>query len=385
LKKDINKPRLLAIGITSNEIVTGLSVAFDTFIEGLKEHSVEFVLIDAGVGMSINKTGVFSFSRMVGVFSVLFRFLFYLKRSDIVYVTMGCSMLGFMRDFFIILMVNIFNRKLVFHLHGGGYYDFYHGSSTCLKFIIRRALNSVNKIIILGELLRNQFGFLSSDYGPEIVVVPNGLSSKAKSIQRYKKISKGEPLRFLYLSNMIASKGYLQVLEACRILKAKKINFTCDFAGEFMGVGSLSDKTSPAIARNNFFELIARYKLNNEVRYHGVVKGQTKEDLFLGTHVFILPTLYGGEGQPISIIEALSYGIPVVATRFRGIPEQIKDGYNGILIDVPNPTNIVEALHLIISNSDYYSNMSRQAYKSYKEKFTREQYLERLISVVMST
>lgn len=374
---------MLAIGITSNHIVTGLSVAFDTFIEGLQERAIEYILVDAGVGTSIDRAGIFSIKRMFGVFVVLFRFLLNLKNTDIVYVTMGASRLGFLRDLFIIFITKLFNRKLVFHLHGGGYYDFYQGNPLWFKFVIRTALNRVDRIIVLGELLRNQFSFLSSKYGPEIVVVPNGLPIDAISIGEHKAILLGEPLKLLYLSNMILSKGYLQVLEACKILKNKKINFTCDFAGEFMSTGSTSDSMGPNFARDHFFDLIKEYKLTNNVCFHGVVRGNEKQKLFLDAHIFLLPTQYSGEGQPISIIEALSYGMPVVATRFRGIPEQVEDGLDGILIDTPNPVNIAGAIEQITHNHDRFEAMSQHAHKTFKERFTREQYLERLIPAVL--
>ena len=60
------------------------------------------------------------------------------------------------------------------------------------------------------------------------------------------------------------------------------------------------------------------------------IAGDEKEKLYSEADIFLLPTYYLGEGQPISIIEALSYGLPVISTNFRGIPEQIKNNENGI-------------------------------------------------------
>ncbi len=382
---DKSKYRILAVGVTSNEIVTGLSVAFDAFIEGLDERSIEYTLVDAGVGASVNNAGVFSTNRMLGVFLVLFRIFKGLVKTDIVYVTMGASRLGFIRDLFIILMTALFKRRLVFHLHGGGYGDFYQRCPSLLKFIIRHTLNSVDKIIVLGDLLRNQFNFLSENNRQKIVVVANGLPIKDTPAQEFKTISADKPLKFLYLSNMIPSKGYLQVLEVCKILKINKVNFVCDFAGEFMSTGSVNDSVNPDLARNHFFDLISKYDLRDEVKYHGVVRGNEKQKLFSETNIFLLPTNYSGEGQPISIIEALSYSVPVIATRFRGIPEQIEDGENGILIDSASPSDIIAAIEKMTKTSRVYEKMSAHAYHVFKEKFTREQYLNRLVSTVLST
>ena len=382
---DKSKYRVLAVGVTSKKIVTGLSMAFDTFIEGLDERSIEYTLVDAGVGTSINNAGVLSIKRMFGVFLVLFRIFKGLRNTDIVYVTMGASRLGFVRDLFIILMTVLFKRKLVFHLHGGGYGDFYQGCPSLLKFIIRHALNSVDKIIVLGDLLRNQFSFLSESHHQKIVVVANGLPIKYAPAQEFKTISADKPLKILYLSNMIPSKGYLQTLEACKLLKSNNLNFVCDFAGEFMSTGSVNDRVNPDSARNDFFDLISKYNLRDEVNYHGMVRGNEKQKLFREANIFLLPTNYSGEGQPISIIEALSYSVPVIATRFRGIPEQIEDGKNGILIDSASPSNIINAIEKMTKSSKVYEKMSSHAYHIFQEKFTRDQYLDRLISAVLST
>ena len=379
------KCRVLAVGVTSKEIVTGLSMAFDTFIEGLDERSIEYTLVDAGVGASINNAGVFSTNRMIGVFLVLFRIFKGLVKADIVYVTMSASRLGFIRDLFVILMTALFKRKLIFHLHGGGYGDFYQGCPSLLKFIIRYAFNFVDKIIVLGDLLRNQFSFLSENNRQKIVVVANGLPVKDTPAQEFKTISVDRPLKILYLSNMIPSKGYLQTLEACKLLKSNNVNFICDFAGEFMSTGSVNDRVNPDSARNDFFELISKYDLLEEVNYHGVVRGIEKQKLFREANIFLLPTNYSGEGQPISIIEALSYSVPVIATRFRGIPEQVEDGENGILIDSASPADIISAIENMTKASSIYEKMSAHAYHVFKEKFTREQYLNRLISTVLST
>ncbi len=369
--------------MTSRQIVAGSSVAFDTFIEGLRERSIPHWVIDAGVGVSVKRTGVFSVRRMLGVVAVLLKFLCHLRHADIVYVTMGNSCFGFMRDFFIVHITAFFHRHLVFHLHAGSYSDFYRRSSPLLKVIIRRTLNRVDTLIVLGELLRDQFNFLSREHGPEIVVVPNGLPGEVTPMQAFKKLPDEKPLRLLYLSNMIPSKGYLQVLEACRILMDRdQIHFVCDFAGEFISMGSSSDGVEPNQARNQFFGFIEQFGLMDAVHYHGIVQGRKKQELLSGAHIFLLPTKFPHEAQPICIIEALSQGVPVIATRFRGIPEQIEDGENGILLDLPTPKNIVDAIEVIINNRENYQRMSCRAHEIFKERFTREQYLDRLTSAV---
>ena len=86
--------------------------------------------------------------------------------------------------------------------------------------------------------------------------------------------------------------------------------------------------------------------------------GDEKEKLYSEADIFLLPTYYLGEGQPISIIEALSYGLPVISTNFRGIPEQIKNNENGILLERSDGKSIATAIETIISDISIYEKMS---------------------------
>ena len=87
--------------------------------------------------------------------------------------------------------------------------------------------------------------------------------------------------------------------------------------------------------------------------------------------VFILPTNY--EGMPISIIEALSYGKPVVASAVGGLPE-ILNGENGYAVE-NTVSAFQEAIDMTIENENIYSSMSQKARQTYLEHFTIDKML----------
>jgi glycosyltransferase involved in cell wall biosynthesis len=191
-------------------------------------------------------------------------------------------------------------------------------------------------------------------------------------------------LRLLYLSNMIPSKGYPQVLEACRVLKQRgRIEFVCDFAGEFVSVGATSDAIAPAEAKRRFLGKIESYDLGDTVRYHGFVGPTAKDRLLADAHVLVLPTRYPGEGQPISIIEGLGRGIPVVSTCHAGIPEMVEDGRNGILLDDPTGEGIADAIEAVASDAERYTQMSACALEIFEARFTKDRYVDDLIAVIL--
>ena len=106
------------------------------------------------------------------------------------------------------------------------------------------------------------------------------------------------------------------------------------------------------------------------------------KNLLSRAHVFVLPTSYPWEGQPISIIEALAYATPVVATPYRGIPEQVIDGLNGYLIPPGNPQEIARAVGKILQSPDHYQELSQNALTHFQDHFKREVHLQALIKAI---
>ncbi len=143
------------------------------------------------------------------------------------------------------------------------------------------------------------------------------------------------PLRLLYLSNMIASKGYLDVLEAVRLLAARGLDLHADFVGRW---------TSDA-DRAGFGQRVEAAGLAGVVTHHGGVSDRAQiKALHLQADVFLLPSYYPTEAQPLALIEALNAGTPVVATRHAGIPDMVRDDQEARLVPPRAPEAIVQAV-----------------------------------------
>lgn len=83
--------------------------------------------------------------------------------------------------------------------------------------------------------------------------------------------------------------------------------------------------------------------LTDRVRFLGVVRGQAKEQFFRDIDALCLPSY--GENLPISLLEAMGYGRPVIATSVGGVPEMVRDGTDGWLVtpgDVPRLTAVLD-------------------------------------------
>jgi glycosyltransferase involved in cell wall biosynthesis len=95
------------------------------------------------------------------------------------------------------------------------------------------------------------------------------------------------------------------------------------------------------------------------------------ETLLSKSQIFVLVSHY--EGLPISILEAMRAGLPVIATRVNGIPEQVVDGVTGLLVPHEDVNALVEAITTLIKDPDMRRRMGSEGAKKLTKEFTLEQ------------
>ncbi len=378
----IGKRSTLLIGPLSKE-PTGLSMAFSIVVRSFENSGKDFAIINTETTDKSRQIGAFSFKRALEIIGLLFLYWYKLLSAERVYLLIGLSFVSFWRDFLIIWPAFILKRRIVLHAHTGGYHNFYGSQSELMKRIISKTLSCANKIIILGEDLREQFYFLP-DRKEKLITVPNCASIELEQTKvKKKRLAKSEPIKLLFLSNLIESKGYLDCLEAAKILTYEKhIPIQFSFCGR-----AILHKFSPGFMTekeilDHFFQQIESKGLENVVHYHGVVKGQEKSRLLSDSHIFVLPTYYAWEGQPISILESLSFGLPIISTPYRGIPGMVIDQYNGFFVEPKNPLQIAEKIEKLWRDPCLYTMMSTNAVDYFQKNFTHQQHLEKLLPII---
>ncbi len=83
------------------------------------------------------------------------------------------------------------------------------------------------------------------------------------------------------------------------------------------------------------------------------------------TDVFVMPSIL--EGQPVALVEAMSYGKPIIATTVGGIPELISDGRNGLLCPAQDPFSLAEKIMVLVENVSLRETLGRSARNSYEQ------------------
>lgn len=252
------------------------------------------------------------------------------SKADLFYFTISQTRGGNLRDLIIFRLLAKQKKKCLIHLHGGYYRQLVDNDMPgWQKKANYKAIKKIDGAIVLSDSLKVIFQSMLPD--EKIYVVNNCVDdefmlSEAEVTEKLQKLEDKEVLHVLYLSNFIRTKGYPEVLELAKLEKEKVESgevkrFHFDFAGKFF---EESEK--------QFFEnYIAANEIQDFITYHGVVGGEEKKDLLKNSDIFILPTRYSNEGQPISILEAYGNAMMVVTTDHAGIPDIVEDGVNGII------------------------------------------------------
>lgn len=325
--------------------VTGQTVASSALLADLSRRHVVSAIDYSRRGLV---RGFASGRHIRKVASVLWRVWRGKKGKDAVYFTITQSVAGNLKDLLIYAVSFDKLGRTVIHLHGGGLKDRIFGRSAVLAALNRLFLRRVGACVVLGESLRAVFeGMVPAG---RIHVVPNfadeDLFAPPDAIRR--KFDEIDPLRVLFLGNLITGKGHLELLEAWLEMERRTPGrVRLDFAGAFESEEE----------ERRFLETI---RGNGSVKYHGLVQGNTKRDLLFDAHILCLPTYYAYEGQPIVILEGYAAGCAVVTTRHAGIPDVFRAGENGFEVEKRSARSIAAVLEGILRSPDVLYPMARR-------------------------
>ena len=290
----------------------------------------------------------------------LIRIMIKMKKYKILHIHTA-SWWSYRRLFIIILLGKIFTRKIIIHLHGAMFHIYYQKANIFEKKIIEFGFNLADKIIVLSDWWREQISKIT-DLN-RIIVVKNAVYIKDCKKNIFKNFSR--PLNVLFMGRLEGRKGVYDVLDAAEKLSPKEVVIS------LCGDGEIS----------NVKKKVEEKGIGKWVKIMGWIDGKRKELMFKKAHIFLLPSY--NEGLPMSILEALAYGIPVISTPVGGIPEAIRDGQNGFLIPPGCHDLIVDTLRKIANNPELWKQLSLNARKTYKEKFDMK-YIEYKLRQVYS-
>jgi glycosyltransferase involved in cell wall biosynthesis len=345
------------------EPLSGVSIANQVVNEVLSEDSqFEVDLINTSYSIFDEEIGKFSFKKAFFYLTLNLN-IFKIFKHKIIYITPGQTFYGILKYGFFIILGSVFRKELIIHIHGNHLGQEYKSLNGIKRNIFYFLVSRFRKGIVLSESLKhNLTPFIDQ---ASIFCLPNFAQDYLYT--QDKKLVNDE-LRIFYLSNLMKEKGIFCLLNALKNLEKNNIIYKAKIAG------NIDQKYSKEIL-NLFTEL-------KNAEYIGVVNGDDKKNLLKWGNVFVLPTFYKMEGQPISILEAMATENLVVTTNHAGIPDIFKDKVNGYLVKKNSIKSIQDILTYIATNKSEIEKIATYNKEYFLDNFTVNSFKKNLIKII---
>lgn len=254
--------------------------------------------------------------------------------------------------------INKKNKKVIIHTHTG------HTPTIGLfiklfinvKVVVHRRVdfklnsyfskikyNHADAIIVISNAIKNMLEISGIDKS-KIYLIPSSIPNDFIEINiQPRKFPKGKIIVGTLIS-LVEHKDPLNLIEAAKIVIEKTNNIFFEIGGE----GYLMEEC---------IKKIREYKIEKNVIMKGYIKNN--KEFLKNINIYVLSSKEEGLGS--SLIEAMSFGLPLIGTDAGGIPEIIEDGVNGFVVPKENPQKLAEAIIKISNNKNLYEDFSKNS------------------------
>lgn len=247
--------------------------------------------------------------------------------------------------------------KVIFTVHGWAFTD---GVSSRLKKslyrMIEKSVRHFTDLFICVSYYDEKIGRRDKvlDSTSNVKVIHNGSTTPSEQSINY---SVHTPLRLVMIARFSPQKDQETLIKA--VTKLPKDSYKLTFVGD-----------GETLQTNK--ELVSKYGLNHNIKFVGF-KDDISDEL-IDNDVYILSTHY--EGLPISIIEAMSYGLPILATNVGGNSEMLKNNINGFLFT--SKDELADKLNYFINNPETVKKMGQESYRIFSNEYSLSQCLTKI-------
>lgn len=208
---------------------------------------------------------------------------------------------------------------------------------------------------------------LSQKLNPEkIHIIPNRINNAAKNSRR---LSDKDAIVIAITAKLHRNKGHQWALETI----ARELKRLPECRLIVIGDGP---------ERQSLENLCKKLHIEERVKFTGFV--DNPEIFYDEVDLMLLPSL--GEGIPLSLLEAMRWGLPCIASNIGGIPEIITDGFNGILVEPENSEQLIEAINKVCKpqNYEFYSKNAVNAFSRLNDYQAMIEEIERVFSAAIN-
>lgn len=262
---------------------------------------------------------------------------------------------SFYRKLIITAWSKLLGYKVLIHWHGGKTMDFM--KSGVNRWFLRRMTGMADGFIALSEFWKTYFSRHFQNC--PIFVVNNAILYQAED-KTY-----GKPtVSMLFMAMVNRRKGIYDLLPALALVKENNSHWHLTIAGR-------GDD-------EEVMRLIKEYGLEDNVTFVGWASGDKKVELLRNADVFVLPTY--ADAFPMSVLEAMEFGMPVISTTIGSIPEMVIEGENGYLIEPGDTEGLYQIIMRYLENPDQIKSHGKKSRELVK-KFSRAEVKRQLLEV----
>lgn len=273
----------------------------------------------------------------------------------------SASRASFWRKSPFLLLAFLSARPVIFHLHGGGFREFFEQDCGPLaRTWVRAVFGRAAKVVVLSP--RWEVWVRSVTPQAKVRVIPNPAPA-VKAIRE--KLVNADPI-LLFLGAILEKKGVFDLLQAVAALGEDYPRLRLVLAG-----------SGPA--QTQVIERARALGIASQVEMPGWVDAAGRDAWLAQADVFVLPSHY--EGMPMSILEAMAAGLPVIASDVGGIPEMIDQDIEGLLIVPGDVPALIAALEKLLLDVALRESMGRAAQRKVERCYAAERVLEQIDGV----
>jgi glycosyltransferase involved in cell wall biosynthesis len=395
----------------------GQAIMIERLLRG-KFARVELFHVRMAFSDSIAEVGRFRIGKLIHLMAVVARIVYCRcvhRPTVLCYPPAGPNPVPVYRDLTILLCTRWMFRRTILYFHAGGISQLYPQFSPLVQWLFRRALFGAHAAIRISygspndaQVLqarrdyvlpygiedeferfsvqrafrhgqqRNVVRVIETSSGSEfhsLGSAGDGINSLAATVLDENDSTQAPPLKILFVGILSESKGLLVLIEACALLAERGVPFELNVAGQFVS----------AEFEEGVRVRIGQLKLNSAIRFLGILTGDAKWKTFAGADVLCLPTFYEAETFGLVLVEAMSFAVPVVATRWRGIPEIVDDGVTGFLVNVQDAAAVADRLEQLQAEAELRNAMGDAGREKFLHEFTANRYWERMETIFVET
>jgi glycosyltransferase involved in cell wall biosynthesis len=264
-------------------------------------------------------------------------------------------------------------NKTVFHFHLAGISELYVRLPGWQRWLFRRAYFGADASIRLSEFNPEDGRRLEAK---RHFVVANGIDDPCPELTGVRTpaaITAENPLKILFVAILYESKGLMVLVDACGKLAERGVPFVLEVMGNWQ-----SEEYAARVHKR-----IDELDIGDRVRFLGRVIGDEKFAPYRNADVFCFPTFFHCEALPVVLLEATACGLPVVATRWRGIPSIVDDGETGFLVEPHDADAVAERLTQLADSPELRERMGAAGRKKFTREYTVSRHLEAMRSVFL--